>query len=275
MLSVSFGDRTDYPTAMKSPLLVLTCLSLMVGNACRGDDARTEGWVSLFNGKDLSGWTVKIAGHPAGENFANTFRVEDGILKAEYDGYERFDMQFGHLFTNVAYSRYVLRLEYKLPGSGMADAPHWTNRNSGVMLHAQSPLSMRVEQGFPVSIEGQFLAEGATAGTQTANLVTPGTHIHINGTLTEAHIIDSRSRLFPGDEWVRFEAEVRGHDSIVFRINGQEVHRGERPVLDPSDQDARHLLAAGASAEVGFGHIALQAEGSPVWFRKIEIRPLP
>lgn len=259
---------------MKTPILLLACLALATG-VCRAEETSSTPWYPLFNGKDLSGWTVKIAGYAAGENFANTFRVEDGILKAGYDGYDRFDMRFGHLFTNVPYSRYVLRLEYKLPGSGMPDAPHWTNRNSGVMLHAQSPLSMRVEQGFPVSIEGQFLAEGATAGTQTANIVTPGTHIHIDDTLTTAHIIDSKSRMFPGDEWVRFEAEVRGHDSIVFRINGEEVHRGERPVLDPADKDAQHLLAAGAPAEVGFGHIALQAEGSPVWFRNIEIQPLP
>jgi hypothetical protein len=70
-------------------------------------------WVPLFNGKDLTGWTIKIAKRPLGENFANTFRVEDGILKVNYDGYEKFDEQYGHLFTNLAYSHYILRLEYR------------------------------------------------------------------------------------------------------------------------------------------------------------------
>ena len=50
-------------------------------------------WVTLFNGKDLDDWTVKIRTHDLGENFANTFRVEDGLLKVRYDGYSSFDQQ--------------------------------------------------------------------------------------------------------------------------------------------------------------------------------------
>ena len=60
-------------------------------------------WVSLFNGKDLTGWTVKIANHKLGENYANTFRVEDGILKCEYDDYQEFGGRFGHLYSNLSY----------------------------------------------------------------------------------------------------------------------------------------------------------------------------
>ena len=68
-------------------------------------------WVTLFNGKDLSGWTPKIAKHPLGENAFNTFRVEDGILKCEYDKYPKFDRKFGHLYTHLSYSHYLLRME--------------------------------------------------------------------------------------------------------------------------------------------------------------------
>jgi len=101
-------------------------------------------WVSLFNGKDLTGWTIKIAKRPLGENFANTFRVEDGILKVSYDGYDKFDEQFGHLFTNLAYSHYILRLEYRFTGTMIPDAPKYVNLNSGVMLHAQPPQSHEI-----------------------------------------------------------------------------------------------------------------------------------
>ena len=65
-------------------------------------------WIPLFNGKDLSGWTPKICKHPLGENFANTYRVEDGILKVSYDAYAKFDKQYGHLYTNLAYSHYLI-----------------------------------------------------------------------------------------------------------------------------------------------------------------------
>lgn len=235
------------------------------------DDAE---WISLFNGQDLSGWTPKFAQHPIGENYRDTFRVEEGIIKVAYDRYGKFDQQFGHLYTNVAYSHYILRLEYLITGRVMADAPSWTALNSGVMLHAQSPLSMTREQLWPVSLEGQFLATGTSAGRQTGNACTPGTDVEFEGKLTKAHIVEASGKLPPVDEWVTFEAEVHGHDEIIYRVNGVEVLRYQHPRLDPTDPDAQRLLAAGVRPELGFGHIALQAEGQPVWFRNIRIRPL-
>lgn len=238
------------------------------------DAAPAGKWVRLFNGRNLEGWTVKIAQHPLGDNFADTFRVEDGIIKVSYDKYARFDQQFGHLYTNAAYSRYVLRLEYLLTGRVMADAPEWAGFNSGVMIHSQSPMSMTLGQLFPVSLEGQFLAAGTKAGRQTGNVCTPGTDIEVKGALTKAHIVESSSRLYPLDEWVTFEAEVHGHDEIIYRVNGREVLRYRHPQLDPTDPDAQRLLDAGASLRVEYGHIALQAEGHPVWFRNIMLMPL-
>lgn len=238
------------------------------------DNNETSEWISLFNGKNLDGWTVKIAGQPINNNLYDTFYAEDGILKVSYDGYEKFDMQFGHIFTNIAYSHYIFRVDYKIFGTGMADAPHWTNLNSGVMLHAQSPQSMRIKQGFPVSLEGQFLAEGATAGTQTANAVTPGTHIEIDGKLTTEHIINSSSKLYPLETWVTFEAEVHGNELIIHRVNGEEVIRYTHPQLDDTDKDAIRLLAAGTNKNLNQGFIALQAEGQPIWFKNIQIKVL-
>jgi hypothetical protein len=249
-------------------LLIATAL------AANGTMAATEEWHALFNGKDLSGWTIKIANRPLNENYGDTFRVEDGMIKVSYQGYPKFENRFGHLYSNQPYSRYILRLEYRIVGQALADAPHWAKLNSGVMIHSQSPLSMRLEQSFPVSMEFQFLASGATAGKQTANAVTPGTNLEIGGKMLTDHIIDSKSKLFPLDEWVTAEIEVRGHEEVIHRINGAEVLRYRHPQLDPQDADARRLLAAGAPLELSFGHIALQAEGQPIWFRNIRIRPL-
>lgn len=233
-------------------------------------------WIPLFNGRNLDGWTIKIAKRPLGENFANTFRVEDGILKVSYDGYDRFDGRFGHLFTNLAYSHYVLRLEYRFFGRMMADAPNYVNLNSGVMLHAQPPQSMRFDQGFPASLEMQFLADEGKGERSTGNLCTPGTHVEMGGKLVTRHIVKSSAPTFPADAWVRAEVEVRGHEEIIHRVNGIEVLRYQRPQLDPTNNNApaSDLLDAGAPLLLGFGHIALQAEGQPVWFRNIELRPL-
>lgn len=246
-------------------------LALAAAPTWAADDG---GWHSLFNGRDLSGWTVKINKHPLGDNHANTFRVEDGILKVGYDGYGKFDERFGHLYSNQAYSHYVLRLEYRITGAAMADAPPWAKLNSGVMIHAQSPLTLGLNQAWPVSMEFQFLAAGATAGRQTGNAVTPGTNLELGGKLRTDHIVESTSKLFPVDEWVAVEVEVHGNDEVIHRVNGTEVLRYQRPQLDPREDSAKALLAAGAPLQLSFGHIALQAESQPVWFRNIKIRPL-
>ncbi len=255
---------------------IISFLTFVVSNtASASTDQETEtAWVSLFDGESLNGWTPKIAKHPLGDNYRQTFRVEDGMIKACYDQYDRFDMQFGHLYTNQAYESYLVQVEYRFTGEVMADAPSWTAFNSGIMLHSQSPLSLALNQSFPVSLEGQFLAAGTSAGTQTSNVCTPGTDITVNGAKTHAHIIDSSSTLYAPETWVLFEAEVHGDDLIIYRINGEEVLRYSHPMLDPEDADAKRLLAAGANLRIRSGHIALQAEGHPVWFRNIRIRPL-
>jgi hypothetical protein len=231
-------------------------------------------WKPLFDGKSLTGWTVKISGSPLGENLFDTFRVEDGILKVSYDGYDKFDSRFGHLFTEIAYSHYIVRLEYRMFGEKLPDAPEWTLLNSGIMLHAQPPQSMRLDQSFPVSLEFQFLADAGTGPRSTGNVCSPGTHHEMHGALVTRHIVESSAPTFAPDEWVRVEAEVRGNEEIIHRVNGVEVLRYQRPQLDPADRDARRLLEAGAPLHVGHGHLALQAEAQPVWFRNIEIKPL-
>lgn len=238
--------------------------------------AAKDGWIPLFNGKDLSGWTPKIAKHPLGVNFQDTFRVEDGILKVSYAGYEKFDGQFGHLFSDISYSRYILRMEYRFEGAKMDDAPTWVNLNSGVMLHSQPPQSMAVEQDFPVSLEFQFLADEGKGKRSTGNLCTPGTNVVKDGTLVTRHIIESSAPTFAPGDWVKAEVEVNGADEVIHRINGVEVLRYQKPQLDPRGELApsQPLLEKGAPKALGYGHFALQAEGQPVWFRNIELKSL-
>ena len=171
------------------------------------------------------------------------FASKTACIKVGYDKYGKFDGQFGHLYSNQPYSNYILRLEYKIAGSAIADSPPWAKLNSGVMVHSQSPLSMDVEQAFPVSMEFQFLSVGASAGRQTGNVCTPGTNLEMKGKCSTDHIIDSSSKLFPLDEWVTAEIEVHGNDEIIHRINGVEVLRYQHPQLDP--RDARRADPAG------------------------------
>ena len=66
-------------------------------------------WLQLFNGRDLSDWTIKFAKHELGENFRNSFRVEDGLLKVRYDQWPKFDGEFGHIFYKDSFSHYLRR----------------------------------------------------------------------------------------------------------------------------------------------------------------------
>ena len=98
------------------PILSVLCLILTIslcGCATWQGESAGDGWISLFNGKDLEGWTPKIAGYELGDNFADTFRVEDGVMKVSYDRYDKFDGKFGHIFYKDSFSHYRLRVEYR------------------------------------------------------------------------------------------------------------------------------------------------------------------
>ena len=132
---------------------------------------------------------------------------------------------------------------------------------------------MRKDQDFPVCIEVQLL-DGM--GRPTGNLCTPGTNVEINGRLHRQHCTNSKSKLYDGEEWVKAEVEVRGNNLVRHYINGELVLEYQRPQLDPSDADARKIIAdEEGDLMLDGGWIALQAESHPVDFRNIEIMLLP
>jgi hypothetical protein len=278
---------TENRVSIKSPARVVGRRKAFVGTVCIAlagllwavagaagtENAEEERWISLFNGKNLEGWTPKITGYELGENFGNTFRVENGVLRVGYDQYDKFEGRFGHLFYKAPFSRYRLRLEYRFVGDQTPGGPGWAFRNSGIMIHCQTPESMEKNQDFPVSIEVQLLGGNGTDKRTTGNLCTPGTHVVMKDRLITQHCVNSSSKTYHGDQWVRAEVEVHGNDTIKHLIEGEVVLEYERPQLDEKDADARKLLKAGNVMLHG-GYISLQAESHPCEFRKVEILPL-
>lgn len=253
--------------------LALVLMSMPLGCAAERNNPGESRWISLFNGKNLDGWKVKIAGHELGDNYGNTFCVENGILKVSYDQYDKFDGRFGHLFYKDPFSHYRLRLQYRFVGEQTPGGPGWAFRNSGIMLHCQSPESMRKDQSFPVCIEVQLLGGNGRDERSTGNLCTPGTHVVMEDKLVTQHCIASSSKTYHGDEWVTAEVEVHGNSKIKHIINGEIVLEYEKPQLDENDSDARKLIKEG-NKMLHEGYISLQAESHPVEFRKVEILPL-
>ena len=166
-------------------------------------------WIQLFNGRDLTGWTPKITGYELGDNFGDTFRVEDGLLKVSYDRYDDFGGRFGHLFYDESFSEYVLRIEYRFVGEQAPGGPSWAIRNSGVMIHGERAETMTRDQDFPVSIEVQFLGGSGSGERPTANLCTPGTNVVMDGELVTRHCTNAAAPTYHGDLWVTVEVEVR------------------------------------------------------------------
>jgi hypothetical protein len=261
-------------TSALSRIVVVGCLlgAVALPAADPGQTAPAT-WVPLFNGRNLDGWTPKFKGHPPGENFRDTFRVEAGVLKVVYDQYPKFEGQFGHLFWKEKLSHYRLRVEYRFVGQQTPGGPAWAFRNSGIMIHSESPDSMGLDQDFPVSIEVQLLG-GAGAGPRpTANVCTPGTHVVMDGKLITQHCTDSKSRTYDGDQWVTVEVEVQGGGLIRHMVAGETVLSYREPQLDETDAHARQLALTGPKL-LDSGYICLQAESHPVEFRKVELLKL-
>lgn len=233
---------------------------------------RVGEWVPLFNGKNLDGWIPKIRGYPAGTNFANTFRVADGVLQVRYDQYDgaTFRERFGHLFYRDSFSHYRLRVEYRFLGAQLKDGPGWALRNSGIMIHGQSPESMELDQDFPASIEVQLLGGDGTHKRTTANLCTPSTHVVMGGKLIRQHCTESVSKTYHGEIWVTCELEVRGGKVINHRVEGDLVLSYTEPQLDLGDKYGKKLGENRSPLLTG-GTISLQSESHPVDFRKVEI----
>lgn len=232
-------------------------------------------WVSLFNGKDLTGWTPKIRYCELGENFDNTYRVEDGLLKVRYDGpgYAQYGERFGHLFFKDSFSNYRFRVEYRFVGSQCPGGPGWALRNSGVMVHGQDPATMQKDQDFPVSIEVQLLGGNGRDPRTSSNLCTPGTNVVMKGELKLQHCINSTSPTFHGEDWVTAEIEVRNNEVIRHLIGGEVVLEYNKPQLDKRDESARRLIT-GDDLMLQGGTISLQSESHPIDFRKVEIMVL-
>ncbi|MCL4639875.1 MULTISPECIES: 3-keto-disaccharide hydrolase [Olivibacter] len=231
----------------------------------------TPSWVDLFNGKNLDDWTVKIAKHEVGENYANTFRVENGVIKVGYEGYDQFDQQYGHIFYNKPYSYYLLRVEYRFVGEQAKGGEGWAWRNSGIMLHGQEPHTMLKDQDFPISLEAQLLGGNGKEERSTGNLCTPGTEVVYKNEQYTPHCLNSNSKTYAGDQWVTADVLVLGDSIIKHIINRDTVMVYTKPTIngggvsnyDPKVKQDGKLLSS--------GYFSLQSESHPIEFRKVAI----
>ena len=270
-MSRAFGLVLSFGGAV---MLASGCATSAVPGSAQARDPGAREWEQLFNGRDLSGWTIKFAGHELGENFNETFRVENGLLGVRYDRWTGFNGEFGHLFYERPFSHYIIAVEYRFVGDqvvGAGPRNAWAVRNNGIMAHSQSPQTMDLDQDFPISLEIQLLGGLGQGKRTTANLCTPGTNVVIDGQLVRSHCINSTSATFDGDQWVRVEALVLGDSIVKHIVNGDTVLTYGSPQMGAGNANnlMPGVMLEGKLLSAGF--IALQAETAPVEFRKVEL----
>jgi len=226
-------------------------------------------WVSLFNGRDLDGWVPKFSGYPLGENVKNTFRVARGRLIISYDGYKHLDDLYGHLFySRHQFSHYWIRVEYRFVGKQIPGAPTWAWRNNGVMLHAQPPETMTLQQRYPISFELRLMGGKWFHRTPpTGSLCLNETTVIYRGKRVSHAVIDSDAPSYAGDQWVLAEAEVQGGELVRYFINGRQV-------LEYSELQLEKPQPWSPTMARNQGFIAIQAESAPTEFRRIEVLTL-
>lgn len=264
----------NFKTAIASLLLGTLFACSATSQISQKSSVKIPKPIQLFNGKDIKDWTPKIRLHEVGDNYANTFRVEDGLLKVRYDGYDDFNQQYGHLAFNKPYGYYVLRLEYRFVGEQTKGGEGWAWANSGAMLHGQDPKTMLKDQDFPISIEGQLLGGNGKDERTTSNLCTPGTNVVIDNKLFTPHCLSSKSKTYHGDQWVTAEFVVLGDSliqhvlegDVVLSYNKPQIGGGSASPVDPKIKQDGKLLDK--------GFIYLQSESHPIDFRKVELYDL-
>ena len=256
-------------------ILIIPAMSSLIAPeivlAQKSNDPDKKEWIKLFNGRDLTGWDAKIAGYDLNDNFGDTFRVENGVMKVGYEKYDKFNNRFGHIFYKDKFSYYLIAVEYRFVGDQAPGGAGWATRNSGIMVHCQSAKSMGKNQDFPISIEVQLLGGLGKGERTTANLCTPGTNVVINGKLFTTHCVNSTSKTYDGDQWVRVEVEVLGDTTVRHMIDGKTVLEYQQPQIgggnvanfDPAVKKDGTLLSE--------GYISLQSESHPIEFRKVEL----
>jgi hypothetical protein len=231
-------------------------------------DAKT--WVSLFNGKNLDGWKPKIAGYKLGENFGNTFRVQDGILSTRYDQYDSFGNRFGALYYDKKFTNYRLKVVYRFVGNTAPGAPSWGFRDGGIQYHCQPPETIDLKQPFPICLEYNLLGGNGKDERPSGEICASGMYVEINGKRNTSYCTPPIvKRTFHGDQWVTTEIDVN-NGKITHFVNGEQIIQFENPRYDSANATAKKFIVAGNDL-VKDGYISLQSNSHPMDFKSIEI----
>ena len=200
-----------------------------------------DGFVSLFDGKDLSAWQMGPG---------SAWTVEEGViaLPNRTDGKEH---NAEYLWTKETYGDFVLELEFRVPEQA----------NSGVFFRT-SDLKDPVYTGFEMQVANSFGREQLSR-TGTA------------GAIYDCQAPSKNAVRKPG-EWNHARVTCRG-PRIEVVLNGEPVvdmdlDRWTEPQKNPDGSKNKFPRAMKDFARTGY--VGLQDHGRPVWYRNVRIKRL-
>jgi hypothetical protein len=223
-----------------SRLLALLTVLCLTTAAFAAEPAKDEqGFVPLFDGKSLEGWT------PQDPALADAFKVEDGAILTHG--------KFTHLFysgpvNGAKFKNFELRAEFKMGKTS----------NSGIFFHTENPgpgatpaKQKKVEKGY----ECQICGESYTKDPKKT------------GSLYD--IQDVKQSAAREDEWSTYVIRVEGKH-ILLQVNGKTTVDYTEPT-PPNRKKGRE------GRIISSGTFALQAHDpvSRCWFRNIRVKVLP
>jgi hypothetical protein len=233
--------RTHQLTVVFGLTLVAVAAVGADGTKDAGNDRLPTGFVSLFNGKDLSGWIV-------GPDKSWVVEGDVIALKREIDGKEH---NADYLWTRETYGDFVLELEFKIP----------ERANSGVFLRT-SDLKDPVYTGIEIQVANSYGQEGLSRGSTA-------------GAVYDC-LAPSANPIKPPGQWNRLQVTCRG-SRIDVVLNGRQsidmdLDQWTQPHKNPDGSPNKFPRALKDFARVG--HIGLQDHGRPVWYRNIRVKRL-
>lgn len=263
------------PAILRSFLyLIFAALMLGLPSASVASEQKPEndGWVSLFNGKDFSGWYTYLDSGGKNKDSKGVFKVENGMIHILDVPMSNGKSDNGYLATTQDFSNVRIHAEYKW---GVKRATEG-KRNSGLLYLAVGPDAI-----YPTSLECQieetdvgdlWIVNGASV---TAFFIAPSMPIYDDdmqaGTRVRSAPGDSLRVLKSGDfenrdGWNTVEVIIQG-DRSTHLVNGRIVNNA-RDIKRPDPDNPSHMIPLTS------GRILLEAEGSEIWFRDIRIKPL-
>ena len=225
---------------MKSRLTILLLSVLFF--SCKTSEQKPQ---NLFNGSDLSGWHIDVPAMDMNPDTLNPFIVRDGMLVS-------LGTPAGHLITDEVFENYRLKVEYRFAG---------TPGNCGVLIHASTPRALY--EMFPKSLEVQMMHEHA------------GDFWCIVEDIT---VPDMEKRRGPKENWGITEGKGRNIKNLTDNSENA-VGEWNTMIIEAVNNEIKvwvngDLVNHGTDCTADRGQIAIQAEGSEVEFRKLELESI-